>query len=307
MAVVVGLVPQWSYTAGSAGGSSLFVLWSCAESRSTFPRSGHNLNVYALHDGRGARSSAPWEMGPRGGHTVVAASGLFSRSGPPAMPLMTINERRQALRGAGPCALRHNHRQRALVLGGRCCTHEGWSPAIRRSVQRIFPDGEQPAALVLAEARSLPWLAGMGSFSRWAWSSARDGLAGVISGLTVGQSSLGAPRALLLFGPAHLRESLLGQISEVRIVACTRRCGSGARDPKVRFRRVLKGAVHRKRRGSARAPKVRLPRAPRLVRAHRRCGSGARNADAERRPVTSTSSCITSSPAAAPPLLVKAC
>ena len=109
------------------------------------------------------------------------------------------------------------------------------APPIRAAtVERLFPDtlrltvwGRQPAALVLAEAggRSLPVLIdGDGIIYRVGVTGAEIDLP-VISGLTVGQSSLGAqlPRAYAsLFSDLRaLREkspSLFALISEVRIV-----------------------------------------------------------------------------------------
>ena len=250
-------------------------------------------NVYALHDGRGgARAAPPWgNRGRAAAILVVAASGLFLAGRFLAMPLMTIRH-----------VIVHSDvrlsEEQVLALSGITGSERWYSvdvatiqrrleaaPAIRAaSVQRIFPDviqlsvwGRQPAALVLAEAggRSLPVLVdGDGVIFKVGMSSAEMDLP-VISGLTVGQSSLGAqlPRAYAsLFSDLRtLREkspSLFGQISEVRIVARTegavpartegavpaahRRCGSGA------HRRCGSGA-HR-RCGSG---------------AHRRCGSGA--------------------------------
>jgi cell division protein FtsQ len=172
---------------------------------------------------------------------VVVASALLLGGRFLAMPLMTIRHvivnsdvrlsEDQVLALSGIQGGEHWYSVNVTAIRGRLEA----APMVRTAtVERIFPDtlrltlwGRQPAALVLAEAngRSLPVLVdGEGVIFRLGASSAEMDLP-VISGLTVGQTSLGEqlPRAYVsLFADLRaLREkspSLFGLLSEVRIV-----------------------------------------------------------------------------------------
>jgi cell division protein FtsQ len=202
-------------------------------------------NVYALRDGaegRERKSLAGWARAVL--IVVVASCALFLAGRFLAMPLMTIRHvivhsdvqlsEEQVLALSGIKGSEHWYSVDVAAIQQKLEA----APLIRAAtVERLFPDtlrltvwGRQPAALVLAEAggRSLPVLVdGDGVIYRVGVTGAEIDLP-VISGLTVGQSSLGAqlPRAYAsLFSDLRaLREkspSLFALISEVCIVPRT--------------------------------------------------------------------------------------
>jgi cell division protein FtsQ len=205
-------------------------------------------NVYALHDGTGARDELP-RRSPRSLARwlrallilMVALCALFLAGRFLAMPLTTIRHvvvnsdvrlsEDQVLGLSGIQGTEHWYSVNTAAIRARL---EG-SPLVRTAtVERVFPDtlrltlqGRQPAALVLAQAggRSLPVIVdGDGVIFRVGSSSAEVDLP-VVSGLAVGQATLGEqlPRAYApLFSDLRaLREkspALFGLLSEVRVL-----------------------------------------------------------------------------------------